>query len=152
MRRLKSSRRRHALHGKIKLILNPGVSDSDTFAIRRRTMDQYTKGAFGDGPTCLKVKKEQNHKNWARCILGSEETEWQSNTNRPRRQSVGSGQTLASFWSSTGWTVESSALQQLQLCASAKELRGRHGRNELTVREAYAARGKMHLISEERVF
>ena len=49
-----------ALHGKIKLILNPGVSDSDAFAIRRRTTDQYTTGECGDWPRGLEVRKDEH--------------------------------------------------------------------------------------------
>ena len=46
-----------ALHGKTKLLLTPGVSDSHVFAMRRRIVAQYTTGANGDWPRGLKVKK-----------------------------------------------------------------------------------------------
>ena len=44
--------------GKVKLILDPGVRDSDASATRRRVMDQHTTGALGDWPRFLKVKKD----------------------------------------------------------------------------------------------
>ena len=45
-----------------KCSLKPRVNDSDAFAIRRRTMDQYTTVALGDWPRGLKVKKDEHPK------------------------------------------------------------------------------------------
>ena len=42
-----------ALHGKTKLLLTPGMSDSDVFAMRRKIMAQYSTGANRDWPRGL---------------------------------------------------------------------------------------------------
>ena len=51
-----------AMLGKIKLILNPGVGDSDSVATRGGIMDQYTTGELRDWPRGLKVKKDEHPK------------------------------------------------------------------------------------------
>ena len=124
-----------ALRGKIKLILNPGVSNSAAFATRRRITDQSSTGALGDWPRGLKVKKEDEHPKrnsysqeldkmftWFRRAGVAEQIkpEWGPPVSVIKMK--GGAQTTAMFQSSTGWTNEESALQQILPHASAKEL------------------------------
>ena len=112
---------------KIKLILNPGAIDPGAFAICRRIMDQDTSGALGDWAREHPKRKPYSQevgKMWVLFRRGGVtkqlKLEWAPPVSVVKMK--GTGQTIASFQSSTGWKIEESALQQIPPLASAKEL------------------------------
>ena len=104
-----------APHGKIKLSLIPGAGDLDAFA-----KAQETYVSTHDGRTWRLAERSQEGRPYSQEMGGSDKPEWRPPVSVAKLK--GSGQTVASLWSST-WKIEESVLQHILPHASAKALR-----------------------------